>query len=948
MRSSLFLLFILLGQALAHAQQWESLTTAGQPTARHEAAFVAFDGKAYLIGGRRINPVDVFDPQHRSWTAKSVTPIELHHFQAVVYDDAIYLIGAMTGKWPTETPVERIVAYYPKSDDFKFLHAIPPSRRRGGAGAVLYDNKIYIVGGITNGHMDGYQPWLDMYDPKTGDWTPLANAPHARDHFQAVVHDHKLYSIAGRTTSQRTEQGFDLTVKPVDVYDLKSNRWLPVEQCPKLPTPRAGNMAMAWGDEVIVGGGESGTQTVAHNQIEAFDTRTQTWRSWPHLQRGRHGSGLAIIGDYVYTASGSGNRGGGPELTSIERLQLPDKTTEDTAHINTWHPTTISFRGPHTTELSTPNPFTDYRLLVTFTHKETKYVIRGFYAADGNAANSQAVAGDMWQVRFSPDRPGTWTYHASLRQGADIAIDDDPLAGTTIELANAEGQFVAIASAARGDSDVDFRKRGRLVAEGGYLRFEESGRHWIKGGADSPENLLAYADFDGTSRLAVEASDGEATASDTLHQYAAHVRDWRPSDPTWLNGKGKGLIGAVNYLSTQGINAIYFLTLNINGDGKDVWPYASPDEFTRFDCSKLDQWEIAFAHMQARGILLHIVTQETENERLLDGGDTGRLRKLYYRELIARFAHHPALIWNLGEENGPADFSPDGQTAEQQISMSNYLKQADPYNHPVVIHTHSTAAGKDEILPPLLGVRSLDGLSFQVNRPDAVHGEVKRWRDKARRSGQPWMISMDEIGPWHTGVVPDSVDADHDILRRHVLWGSLMAGASGVEWYFGAKFPHNDLTSENLRLRENMWTQTRHAIDFFDKYLPYWQMEPANGVVVANAASDELAGTFCFARHGSTYAVYVSQDYWGKHDRLRLNLGPDKEASFTIRWFDPLAGGKLQVGPIDHVLGSTDANVGTPPQQPSTSSSISNSISTATPSSPSESTRDWVALVRVE
>jgi len=29
-----------------------------------------------------------------------------------------------------------------------------------------------------------------------------------------------------------------------------------------------------------------------------------------------------------------------------------------------------------------------------------------------------------------------------------------------------------------------------------------------------------------------------------------------------------------------------------------------------------------------------------ENDQLLDGGELGNERKLYYRELIARFSHH--------------------------------------------------------------------------------------------------------------------------------------------------------------------------------------------------------------------------------------------------------------------------------------------------------------------
>lgn len=303
---------------------WQTVDAIGEPTARHEAALVSFDDKLYLIGGRRINPVDVFDPRDRTWTAKSPTPMELHHFQAVVVDDAIYLIGAMTGPYPNETPLEKIVVYYPRTDEFRMVHGVPEHRRRGAAGAVLHEGKIYLVGGITHGHVDGFQPWLDCYDPQTGDWEVLADAPHARDHFQAVVLDQKLYCLGGRTTHQAVNQIFGTTVAEVDVFDFQTRTWVssPESSSPVLPTPRAGNMAMAWGNELVVGGGES-TQKAAHQEVEAFDVLSGTWRQWPRLARGRHGSGFAIVGDYVYTASGSGNRGGGPELASVERLALP-------------------------------------------------------------------------------------------------------------------------------------------------------------------------------------------------------------------------------------------------------------------------------------------------------------------------------------------------------------------------------------------------------------------------------------------------------------------------------------------------------------------------------------------------------------------------------------------------------------------------------------------------
>lgn len=307
----------------ASAENWEPITTLGKPTARHEAAFVGLEGKMYLIGGRRVNPVNVFDPSNNRWAEKSPTPLEMHHFQAVAFGDRIYLMGAMTGKYPKEKPLKQVVAYHPESDKFEQLHEIPAERRRGGAGAAVYKDKIYLVGGITNGHMDGFQPWLDEYDPKTGEWKQLPDAPHARDHFQAAVIGDRLYAAGGRTTSKATNEVFNLTVEKIDIFDFTSGKWLPVDECPKIPTPRAGNMAIAVDGKLVIGGGESSLQRNAHDEVEVFDPDSKQWSRWPSLNRGRHGSGFALLKNQVYTASGCGNRGGNPELDSIERLTVP-------------------------------------------------------------------------------------------------------------------------------------------------------------------------------------------------------------------------------------------------------------------------------------------------------------------------------------------------------------------------------------------------------------------------------------------------------------------------------------------------------------------------------------------------------------------------------------------------------------------------------------------------
>ena len=77
--------------------------------------------------------------------------------------------------------------------------------------------------------------------------------------------------------------------------------------------------------------------------------------------------------------------------------------------------------------------------------------------------------------------------------------------------------------------------------------------------------------------------------------------------------------------------------------------------------------------------------EETENEMLLDNGEVGVERRLYYRDLIARFGHHLALNWNLGEENGWDDRGKDStgnsgwpNSHEQRQAFADYRLRETP------------------------------------------------------------------------------------------------------------------------------------------------------------------------------------------------------------------------------------------------------------------------------
>lgn len=544
-----------------------------------------------------------------------------------------------------------------------------------------------------------------------------------------------------------------------------------------------------------------------------------------------------------------------------------------------WDKVVLSFDGPESSEDAEINPFTDYRLNVTFSHNRKTYVVPGYFAADGNAAESGASAGKIWKAIFRPDEAGEWTYTASFRKGDNIVIDPDPQAGEAVAFDGLSGKIYVKSSIA---SLPDLKAKGRLNYIGDrYLQFQESGEYFLKAGADSPENLLGYADFDGTYKgSSPENRSGEAENKSNLHTYEPHLKDWKEGNPTWHGEKGKSIIGAMNYLASKGMNSVYFLTINIGGDGKDVWPYTSYDERYRFDCSKLDQWEIVFDHMESLGLMLHIVTQETENELLLDNGDTGPQRKLYYRELIARFGHHLAITWNMGEENGPAPFTPNGQTIAQQKDMVKYIKETDPYQSLTVIHTHANPKHRYEIFDHLLGDPNLDGPSIQIGNMRSAHKETLHWTKASAEAGRQWVVCIDEIGPAYRGVDPDDrEDNNQDSVRAEVLWGNLMAGGSGAEWYFGYKNHNNDLGCEDWRSRDRMWDYTRIGVQFFQEMIPFSEMEPA----------DELVneGNYCLAKPGEIYLIYLP---YGGPASIDLT---GVEGDFNMSWFNPRSGGDL-------------------------------------------------------
>ena len=586
-------------------------------------------------------------------------------------------------------------------------------------------------------------------------------------------------------------------------------------------------------------------------------------------------------------------------------------TAKIAGELKQWHKVTLDFQGPHRGE--DEGTFLDHRLDVTFRHSQTGHEITvpGYFAADGDAGQTGAASGSVWRAHFSPPETGAWTWAASFRQGDEVAVSTARDAGRAAGVV--DGAAGTLRVAASDKEGADLRGRGLLEHDGDrYLSFAGDGGTFLKSGVGSPENFLAYSGFD--------ATPGH-------HDYRPHERHFETGDPSWGEGEGRGIVGAVNYLADHGVNSAYMLLMNVGGDGRDVWPWADGGldriaknagdapgsldltvEARAFDASKLDQWEIVFSHMEERGIVLHLFLQETENDHLLNDGDLGVERMLFMREMVARFGHHNGVIWNLGEETT--------NSAGQLRAHSAYLKAVDPYDHPVALHTYPSQHDRYEAHE---GEPTLDVLSFQTSAADGLP-DLDRYLGGAERAGRAVVAFLDEPGNASVGLAAEGDagwQANHAALRV-TLWRSYTEGASGAEWYFGyrtAGGTGGDLAVEDFSTRESAFGWAAAARAFFEP-LPLGRMGEGDHLTSGTTGADHV-----LADPGEVYAIYLPGGGTATLD-LKGHGG-----RFDVAWFDPLGGEGFVDGTVTTVAGGSAVSIGRAPY---------------------ESGREWAVLVRAE
>ena len=341
-RSSGILWITLLFPSFLFAQAaWVSTSTAYDTTdhpynfQRHEcgAGMCEVNGTrtGVIIGGRGANRTAIrinLDSFYVDNGAKS--PIELHHIQACVWRDSIIVAGmGFAGGFPIESPSANLVAYNVPSDSWQVLESnIPIARRRGSAASILDGDWMYFFCGLTNGHQSGWVSWTDRYNLVTGSWEKLEDAPRARDHSIAVVHNRNVYVVGGRRSAHQNGGLHAYMVDSIDVFNLDTHTWSTLTST--LPTPRAGLIATILTNEIgnpqlSVWGGEYAGGT--YRLGEGYDLVSGNWINLPSLSASIHATQLIKLNeDSLFVMAGASQ--GGSERTADESEYVQLYTSE--------------------------------------------------------------------------------------------------------------------------------------------------------------------------------------------------------------------------------------------------------------------------------------------------------------------------------------------------------------------------------------------------------------------------------------------------------------------------------------------------------------------------------------------------------------------------------------------------------------------------------------------
>jgi N-acetylneuraminic acid mutarotase len=170
---------------------------APMPTARSAGVAIVHDGKIYVAGGRppRGHDFAVYDPAADRWEVLPNLPSQRNHITGAAINGRIHVVGGREG--PGLSPLMTTAHEVFDPGTRTWTAAAPMLRARSGMNGVMARGCFHVWGGEGPSGMFADH---DYYDPRTDQWSRLADMPIPVHGVYGSAHVGGLIWVAGGGT----------------------------------------------------------------------------------------------------------------------------------------------------------------------------------------------------------------------------------------------------------------------------------------------------------------------------------------------------------------------------------------------------------------------------------------------------------------------------------------------------------------------------------------------------------------------------------------------------------------------------------------------------------------------------------------------------------------------------------------------------------------------------
>jgi N-acetylneuraminic acid mutarotase len=295
-------------------------------TNRTEITAAVLNDKVYVIAGAdyradgAVDTVEIYDPNTDEWTNGAPLPYVLDHAPSVVYDGKIYVVG---GFLENKITTDKVLIYDPSTNEWS--EGTPLPEPRAAHVSEVVNGTIYAISGLDLDHNPTSTNFA--YNIENDTWVtknpmPFPNGP--KHHAASAEVDGQIYVLGGRLFGNGVPNEINDALTNLDDnmrYYPKTDKWTSMDP---MPIRRSGFTAEALDGKIYVFGGQMADG--ANKNIERYDPVTNQWTLEPDMKVDRSGLAVAAYEDKLYVFGGQHK---GLQALNVNEILSPVNNTGD-------------------------------------------------------------------------------------------------------------------------------------------------------------------------------------------------------------------------------------------------------------------------------------------------------------------------------------------------------------------------------------------------------------------------------------------------------------------------------------------------------------------------------------------------------------------------------------------------------------------------------------------